>query len=277
MASSRGTQLMRLYRLKKKTLFDTEGGSQLPEAYRKFWYEWKKHRPTPVHYVAKEGKWTRNEETGEVLAIQNIPIPVRFPPEHNDGIWGGEGIVRGFVKRHPLKRRVPHFWFPTLKRSVLYSEVLDKYMSVVITNRTMDLIHENYGFDHYLLKTEACDLKSELALKLKRQILLSLSEKSLYPEDPVKRDEVYAKYEQYLSAYTPEELEWYGLNYREALQKINKIKAASIVITPLKDQFRAELIARLKEGGEEEDEEESASSFSWLSKINPLSKSTKTT
>lgn len=85
--------------------------------------------------------------------VQNVPIPLKFPPESNKQIWGGEGIIQGFLKKHKIyKRRVPHFWFPQLKRSVVYSEVLDKYMSVVVTPRTINLINENFGFDHYLLK-----------------------------------------------------------------------------------------------------------------------------
>lgn len=43
-------------------------------------------------------------------------------------------------------------------------------------------------------------MKSLLALKLKRQILIALADKTLYPDDPEKREEVYAKYEKYLSA-----------------------------------------------------------------------------
>jgi len=70
----------------------------------------------------------------------------------HEGIWGGEGIVQGFLKKGKFKRRVPHFWIPILKNSVLYSEVLDAYMRITITDRTLTLIHENYGFDHYLLK-----------------------------------------------------------------------------------------------------------------------------
>lgn len=135
------------------------------------------------------------------LPIQNIPIPVKYPPEHNNGLWGGEGVVKGFQKRTPYKRRVPHFWVPVLKRSVVYSEVLNKYMSVVVTDRTMKLIHENYGFDHYLLKTPACDLKSLLALRLKRQILQNLSNNCpAYDAQPEKQQEVFNRYKEYLSA-----------------------------------------------------------------------------
>lgn len=59
-------------------------GSQLPEAYKKFWKEWKNTEPTAVHYIPKEGKWERDEITGKVRAVQNIPIPVIYPPEHNE-------------------------------------------------------------------------------------------------------------------------------------------------------------------------------------------------
>lgn len=60
--------------------------------------------------------------------------------------------MRGYRKKGKFKRRVPQFWIPTLKKSVVYSEVLNEYMRIVVTNRTINLIHEHYGFDHYLLK-----------------------------------------------------------------------------------------------------------------------------
>lgn len=49
-------------------------------------------------------------------------------------------------------------------------------------------------------QSKACDLRSELALTIKRNILLALADKTLYPDDPVKREEVYDKYKQYLEA-----------------------------------------------------------------------------
>lgn len=87
--------------------------------------------------------------------IQNISIPIKYPLEHNMGLWGGEGVIKGFQKRTSFKQRVPHFWVPVLKRSVVYSEILNKHMSVIVTERTIKLIHENYGFDHYLLKVSS--------------------------------------------------------------------------------------------------------------------------
>ncbi|KAG5322587.1 RM28 protein, partial [Pseudoatta argentina] len=210
--------------------------------------------------------------------VQNIPIPVVYPKEINDGIWGGEAIVKGFKKKGIFKRRVPHFWIPSLFKSVIYSEVLDTYMRIVITQRALRLIHENYGFDHYLLKTPACDLRSLLALKLKRQILIALADKTLYPNDPKKHTEVYAKYEQYLSAYTRKEIEWYGLTYEEACKKWMQLNVKQS--QPLKIQYRSELIAKLKENKIKEVENVNVVSpeetSSWLNKLNPFSKSSKT-
>ena len=110
-----------------------------------------------------------------------------FPKESNEGLWGGEGVVRGFQKRHPLRRRVPHYWFPMLLRSAIYSEVLNKHMSVVVTKRALDLIHKNYGLDHYILKVNAIlcvlrEIKKRMAAceNFKQQAALNHSMSALY-------------------------------------------------------------------------------------------------
>ncbi|GAB1864817.1 Large ribosomal subunit protein bL28m [Camponotus japonicus] len=266
----------RLYYYARPTRWSKGIGAELPVEYKKFWKEWKK-KPAAVHYIEQKGTYVKNDR-GEVYPVQNVPLPLLYPKEIDNGIWGGEAIVQGFKKKGKYKRRVPHFWIPHLKKSVLYSEVLDTYMSVVVTNRTIRLIHENYGFDHYLLKTEACDLRSLLALRLKRQILITLADKTLYPDNPEKREEVYAKYEKYLSLYTREEIEWYGLTYLEALKKWLKLNKTTP--QPLKIQYRSELIAKLKENKIKEAENVDVvlpeETSSWLNKLNPFSKSSKT-
>lgn len=181
------------------TSFDQGLGAQLPEAYKKFWKEWKHTRPTAVHYVPKTGKWQRDEVTGQVRPIQEHPIPLIDVPEQHQGIWGGEAVIKGFQKRQRLNRRVPHFWVPVLRKSVVYSAVLGEYMSVVVTDRTINLIHESHGFDHYLLKTPACDLKSELALSLKRKILKTLEGGCVnLAGTPNKQKEVLEEFKKYL-------------------------------------------------------------------------------
>ncbi|KAJ9596969.1 hypothetical protein L9F63_011999 [Diploptera punctata] len=270
-----------LLRFEKPTRFSEGIASRLPEAYMKFWNEWKVQEPSPVHYIPEPGKWKRNPETGEVHPVQNTPIPLIYPKESYFGLWGGEGVIKGFQKRHRLRKRVPHYWFPTLYRNVIYSEILNKRMSTIVTHRTMQLIHKNYGLDHYILKTSACDLQSKLAMKLKRKMLLSLLKKDLYPDDEVKREEVYNTYKHYLENYSEEEIDWYGLTFFEAIDKQTRLEEAEKErnTVPLKTVYRSELIQKLQEAGIEAvnvalDEYEGKGSVrksSWISKLNPFS------
>lgn len=260
-----------LYKYPRPNILSQEIFKGLPAEYIKFYEEWRLTTPSPVHYIPKEGKWERNPVTGEVRKVQNVPLPLKYPKEINDGIWGGETVVLGYQKRDPMRRRVPHFWFPRLRKSVVYSEILDKRMSTIVTNRTINQILDNHGFDHYILKTPAYDLMSLLALKLKRKMLFALMDRTLYPDDPEKREKVYNKYKHYLEPYTREYLEWYGLSITEAKIKAEKLEEVQPV--PLKQKYRLELVAKLKEEGLlKEQSGENEQGKSWISKINPFSK-----
>ncbi|XP_022901627.2 large ribosomal subunit protein bL28m [Onthophagus taurus] len=271
--SSKAVQTLGLFQ--KATKFDKGIGACLPEGYKKFYKEWKHTEPAAVHYIPEEGRYRRDEVTGEVFPIQNIPLPLKYPLEYNDQMWGGEAVVQGFQKRDHYARRVPRFWVPALKRTVVYSEVLDKYISVIVTNRLLNLIHSNYGFDHYILKTPACDLKSLLPLGIKRKILQELSKGCpTYTDNQTKQQEIMEQYSQYLSAYTDEEIEWYGYSFNQACKKLKDSMDAANQPTPLKHVYRAQLIEKLKAAkleGNKSDVEMSQSS-SWIQRINPFGK-----
>lgn len=64
---------------------------------------------------------------------------------------------------------------------------------VLIRNQTGFI---NLGFVNP--QTPACDLKSDLALKIKRNILLALDKKQLPHKNPEKREQVYNTYKHYL-------------------------------------------------------------------------------
>lgn len=236
-----------------------------------------------MHYVPPgEDKWQRNELTGEIKPVQEIPLPLKYPKELNEGIWGGEAVIKGFQKRTPYKRRVPHFWVPVLRRTVVRSEILNVYLSTVVTDRTMALIHDSCGFDHYILKTPACDLASQLALTLKRKMLIALLNDCPEVADE-KRGEVLGEYKQYLAQYTAEEVDWYGLSFEEALKKLREIDEAAeqATIIPHKVLFRQRLIEQLEEAKSRVDAGDKDSitdmlpgAQSWLSKINPFAKKT---
>ncbi|XP_069679165.1 large ribosomal subunit protein bL28m [Periplaneta americana] len=269
----------RLLNFAKPDQFSNGVAARLPEAYKKFWNEWKVRQPAAVHYIPEPGKWKRDPETGVVTPVQNTPIPLVHTKESHKGLWGGEAVIKGFQKRDPQRRRVPHFWFPALHRSVIYSEILNKHMSIIVTQRALDLIHKNYGLDHYILKTPACDLQSLFACKLKRKMMLALLHKDLYPEDPEKREEVYNTYEKYIGEYNAEEIDWYGLDFFEAIKKQMSIEESMYKPMPLKILYRAELVEKLQAAGiqgvkdalEEHEDSLQSRKSSWISKLNPFS------
>ncbi|KAK6644424.1 hypothetical protein RUM43_000691 [Polyplax serrata] len=232
----------------KPTLFDSEIGARLPTEYRKFYDEWKNTTPEPVHYIPEKGTWRKDEETGQMKRIENIPLPAFHSKELDNILTGGEKIIFGYIQKKKTGFEVPKFWIPFIYKSVVYSEILNKYISVHMTKRVIELIHKHRGFDSYLLETRACDLGTLLALRLKKKLLFALNDKNL-PYDEEKNCKVYEKYKKY--CIPPEELEWYGLSFQEACRKqieIEKAKQREAII-PLKYLFRSQLIEDLKAQG----------------------------
>lgn len=249
-------------------------GAELPPAYRKFWSEWKEQKPAAVHYIPKEGLFERNELTGEVHPVQNVPIPLKTVSEENFGLWGGEAVIQGFTKKNIMAHRNPRYWVPTLKRSVVRSDILNEFFSVTVTERAIRLILEHHGLDHYLLKSPACDLRSVLALKIKRKILHDLS-KGLpaWSDNPEKQKELTKQYGKYLEQYTPEEIDWYGLTWMEAIRKRRNELMAENPVVPHKVIFRQKLIEQLREAGiKEVTGEDETKDTSWLKRLNPFAK-----
>jgi large subunit ribosomal protein L28 len=245
--------------------------SKTPAHYRKFLYELKYRPPAPVHYKVQP-EWQR-DKWGMKIRVESRPIPLTFPKESHQGLWGGEAVIKGYKKRKLLKRHFAHYWIPVLRRSIVYSEILDKYMAVVVTKRTLNLIDQAYGFDNYILKTPIVDLQSQLAFNLRRKMLLTLVRREMYPNDPDKQEEIYQKYREHI--IPEDEAEWFGLSIEDALKKL-KVNETLNKPVPLKNQLRLNLIQRLKE--EKIQEAEAATEESqrvtpgWMTKFNPFSK-----
>lgn len=182
--------------------------------------------PTPVHWRPLGVKYRANPKTGLKERVQDVPIPIHYPPQSQDGLWGGEGWILGFryANNDKMSNRVKKLWKPLLLKRELYSEILDHKFTIMVTPRTLDLIDAAFGFDLYILRTTKEDLNSKLGMDLKRAMLLRLArrETQLYPEDPVKRDMIYSKYKQF--EIPEEEAEWLGLNLEEAVEKQRQLE-----------------------------------------------------
>lgn len=179
--------------------------------------------------------------------VNDPPIDVVYPKEADEGIWGGEGVVKGFVKERNFNGLYySKWWWPKLFLSVHYSEILDKYMKVVVTERTNVLVDKCQGFDNYLLRTPVEDLKSRLALRLRRKMLISLAREDYYPDDPKMHQ--YIK-EKYADCVVPlEEAEWFGLTTTEALTKLKATEALELAEQnrPLKELYTMQLLEQIK-------------------------------
>jgi large subunit ribosomal protein L28 len=202
-------------------------------------------------------------KTLRIERVPDRPVEVVYPEEANKGLWGGEGIVKGFVRYRILYGvQNAKMWFPALERTVVYCEILDKHLEVTVTRRALELMDKFYGLDNYLLKTPDQDFNSQLALQLKRKLLIALAKQDYHPDDPIKKAYVTEKYKEFVIPL--EEAEWFGLTVMQAVTK-SKIMEASAP-QPLKVKFARELIERL-EAQKEQDKTEPSKISSWKNKI----------
>ena len=66
--------------------------------------------------------------------------------------------------------RTKRRFIPNLQNVKLYSSILQKYINLNITIRTMKTVEKNGGLDSYLIKTSNRNL-ANTAIKIKKQIL----------------------------------------------------------------------------------------------------------
>jgi len=244
--------------------------ARLPLHYKRRYVERFMLEPTPVHYRPDPRKYEA-DEFGYPKRVQNIPIPVFFPKESHDMLWSGEGIIAGLWRKREKKNtpRTPKIWKPRLSSRVFYSEILDVFLRATVTRNTLELIDAATGFDHYILSTPEIDMQSTLGMRLKRKLLLALANRTLYPNDPAKHEEIYAKYQKYV--IPAEEAEWVGLSLYEAERKQYDIEEAERLnnIRPLKGVYAEELVQKLLNSSLTDDEE-SKSFLKKLGRLNPF-------
>lgn len=197
-----------------------------------------------VHDDPPETKYldyNQDHETGYVYRVPDQPIRTVAPPNSEKGLWGGLGAVEGFVKPKKLRPRIPRVWHPQIEKHTFYSEILDVHINVEVTERTLQLIDKNQGFDFYILNTRTQDLVSELGRRLKHKLLVALA--------TTQNDFLKEKYKNFIRPL--EEVSWHGLKEHEALVKFRVMRVEESIEPPLRLIYARQLIDKLKQNQSE--------------------------
>nr|CDS31448.1 mitochondrial ribosomal protein L28 [Hymenolepis microstoma]CUU97508.1 mitochondrial ribosomal protein L28 [Hymenolepis microstoma] len=202
---------------------------RLPEFYKKNYL--KRIAPiTTVSYFEDDGEPYIRASNNALYPKEhfNVPPKVIFPEESQRALWGGEGIVTGFIEVKRTGTRVPKTWGPELRQHLFHSEVLERWMMIIVSLTALKQIEEMKGLDFYLLKvrlhslvtqkTPENEINSRLGLHIKREILMKLGD----PEFQLSKPDIATKYADFV--IPREEAEWVGLTLDEAIKKQMKIE-----------------------------------------------------
>jgi len=244
----------------------------MPQHFKDYYNQWRIGPTEHIHSVPNKATFEK-DEWGEIYPVQNPRVTVIFPDQFHKGLWGGEGVIKGMLKRQDGNHRnftppAAKYWWPRLFEGVVHSEILNTHIDLVCTKRGIKLVDMNEGFDYYLLKTPVNEIYATGLLKIKRELLLTLANKDNFATKNGGKPDVYEKYERF--AVSHHEADWHGLTFKEALMKqarIENIEEEESLI-PNKHKYRKELVDLLRSGKADELEmmelQEDSESSSWL-------------
>jgi len=242
--------------------------SRLPEHFKEKYLAKLQQRPDVSHQEPYEAKYRIDAETGFRIPIQDPPVRTVRPPTLDRCLFGGERVINGYQKNFPndtngpytivdatKERKTAHFWFPVYKLHIFFSEILDRYLMVPVTETTLAAVDAAAGFDLYILKTDLVNLDSRLGEFLKKEMMVRLRNGEAGPADADEgtKREIYDRYKDHL--LPEEEVEWLGLTLAEACAKQLKIesKMAENRTIPLKYVFAKKVFDELRYEAVEED------------------------
>jgi len=224
----------------------------MPQHFKDYYCLWREGPKEHIHSRPPQARFEK-DEWGEIYPVQTPRIYVIYPDMFHNGLWGGEGVIKGLLKREDgnhrnFKAPPAKYWWPTLFEGVVYSEILDKHMEMVCTKRGIRLVDECAGFDKYLLSTPVNEVYATGLMKIKRELLLALADKEKFTTKAGGRVGVYEKYQEW--AVGKEEADWHGLSMEEAKKKQAVIEARHLEaeIVPDKLKYRKELVEMLRTG-----------------------------
>jgi hypothetical protein len=221
----------------------------MPQHYKEYYSTWRQGPREHIHSRPKVASFEK-DEWGEIHPVQNPRIHVIYPEQFHQGLWGGEGVVKGMLKRKDGTHRnfeppAAKYWWPTLFEGVVHSEILGRHIEMVVTKRGVRLVDEAAGFDSYLLSTPVNEVYATGLLRLKRELLLALASPGL-------PDSLVTKYNRFALPF--EEADWHGLTMADARKKQSRINASLELAAKVPDKvvFRQQLVEELRAGRDPE-------------------------
>ncbi|VDN09424.1 unnamed protein product [Dibothriocephalus latus] len=218
--------------------------SRLPEHYKRRYL--KSRLSPPIKYIQESTEpWKRAASDNALHPSEAFEVApnVLFPEESQRALWGGEGIVRGFIELRRTHTRCPKTWGPDLRQHMFYSEILERWMTILVSVTALKQIENLKGIDNYILETPENELSSRLAMYMKREMLLRISSDEFQRGNP----DLVKKYSKF--AIPREEAEWVGLSLEEAIKKQLKLEHEQARIeaeTPKKYIYAQALLEQLE-------------------------------
>uniref|UniRef100_A0A0X3PWF9 Large ribosomal subunit protein bL28m n=1 Tax=Schistocephalus solidus TaxID=70667 RepID=A0A0X3PWF9_SCHSO len=128
--------------------------SRLPEHYKR--RHLRSRLPATIKYIqGSDEPWKRAASDNALYPSEAFELApdVLFPEDSQNALWGGEGIVRGFIELKRTHTRCPKTWGPDLRQHIFYSEILDRWMIILVSVTALKQIENLKGIDNYILES----------------------------------------------------------------------------------------------------------------------------
>ncbi|KAF5396515.1 39S ribosomal protein L28 mitochondrial [Paragonimus heterotremus] len=161
---------------------------RLPKHFRDRWLKYQ--NTLPVNYMqCNPPLLGRTQSSCYYFPGEHCDVPPKciYPPESQKCLWNGEAIVIGYAQKNERSPIYPKAWTPKLSQHVFYSDILDRWMIIVVSDSALHAIEKAGDLDTYILSTPEEKMQSRLGMHLKREMLLRLTDPSFCSDDQHKR------------------------------------------------------------------------------------------
>ena len=78
---------------------------------QQYYFKWLEGPQAFIHIDKKPGNWTKDIK-GNVVPQYTPNIPVIYPDHFHNGLWGGEGVIKGIVEPPLIRGKRDGYCYP---------------------------------------------------------------------------------------------------------------------------------------------------------------------